>query len=201
MDRIFPYAFPKLRIDLFLASDGGDHDGIQAHVKDLVRRIHGEAVESLPMLAFVVVSVAFLVIKETGSNDTEPGSPAPTNDVPAASEDTQGDKVLVYYFHGNTRCPTCRRIETFARDAVNTAFASQLTSGSIEWHAVNLDEEANKHFVDDYQLTTRSVVLVRMANGVRAEWKNLDRIWDLVGKENEFKQYVIAETTAYTEPE
>ena len=33
-------------------------------------------------------------------------------------------RVLVYYFHGTTRCATCRTIEAYAHETVTTAFAA-----------------------------------------------------------------------------
>lgn len=47
------------------------------------------------------------------------------------AEDSQaeGMKVTAYYFHGSTRCTTCRKIEAFSREAVQTGFSEALKTG------------------------------------------------------------------------
>jgi hypothetical protein len=103
-------------------------------------------------------------------------------------------KVVVYYFHGNTRCITCRKIESFARSAIESGFAAEQKSGRIEFRAVNVEEANNEHFVQDYQLVTRSVVLSRIRNGKQDTWKNLDQVWTLVRDPDAFNRYVVDET-------
>ena len=55
----------------------------------------------------------------------------------------------VYYHHGNVRCPTCRTIEGYAQEAVQTGFAAELESGKIEWQVVNCEQSGNEHFPTD----------------------------------------------------
>src|SRR5512139_2969587 len=78
----------------------------------------------------------------------------------AAVAPTAAAGIRVYYFHGTTRCATCKTIEAYAHETVASAFAPDLKAGSLEWRTVNVDESANRHFVRDYQLYTRSVVIV-----------------------------------------
>lgn len=106
-------------------------------------------------------------------------------------------KVVVYYFHGNTRCFTCRAIENFSRAAVGNGFPDELQNGRLEFLAVNIEEPANEHFVRDYQLVTRSLVLVRYSDGKQLKWKNLDRVWELVRDNDAFARYVQAETRQF----
>jgi hypothetical protein len=79
--------------------------------------------------------------------------------IAADDRNTPDSKVVVYYFHGSTRCVTCRAIENFSRAAVGNAFPDEIQKGRLEFQAINVEEPANEHFVDDYQLVTRSVVL------------------------------------------
>lgn len=51
---------------------------------------------------------------------------------------TSGERVIAYYFHTATRCPTCRAIESHVRDAV----AAQVDVGVVEMRAVNYEEPA-----------------------------------------------------------
>ena len=114
--------------------------------------------------------------------------------VPAAVP-TATPKAVVYYFHATTRCATCRTIEAYAHETVASAFAADLATGSLEWQAVNVDEPANRHFIRDFQLYTRSVVVVDAKNPKR--YKVLDRVWQLVRDKAAFQSYVEQEIRAF----
>ena len=103
--------------------------------------------------------------------------------------------VRVYYFHGATRCATCKTIEAYAHETVAAAFAPELKAGSLEWAVVNVDEPANQHFTRDFQLYTRSVVVVDAKDPKR--FKVLDRVWQLVGDKAAFQKYVEQEIRAF----
>ena len=64
---------------------------------------------------------------------------------------------------------------------------------------MNVEEPANEHFVEDYQLTASALVLVDTQDGEQEEWRDLERVWELVGDELEFKAYVEAEALAFLE--
>jgi hypothetical protein len=161
------------------------------------------------LLLFVMGSVVYLIVKETGrqKNDTRETSEGPMVDTASPnlgennvhSDKELEHKVLVYYFHGNMRCLTCRKFEVYAHEALQTTFANELESGKLEWYLVNVDEPSNEHFIQDYGITTRSLVVVDVRNGRQREWKNLQRIWDLVENKREFLRYVREETQAYLE--
>ena len=63
--------------------------------------------------------------------------------------------IVAYYFHGNFRCPTCKKIEQYSRESIEFNFPNQLKSGALVFQPVNIDEPKNQHFVQDYQLVTR----------------------------------------------
>ncbi len=102
---------------------------------------------------------------------------------------------LVYYFHATTRCATCRTIEAYARETVTGAFGADLVARRLEWQAVNVDEPANQHFIRDFQLYTRSVVVVDAKDPRR--YKVLDRVWQLVRDKATFQKYVEQEIRAF----
>ncbi|NMC44724.1 MAG: hypothetical protein GYA46_12465 [candidate division Zixibacteria bacterium] len=104
--------------------------------------------------------------------------------------DTPAPKIIAYYFHGIRRCPTCRKLEAYSQEAVQTGFAEELKTGKMEWRVVNIEESPNEHYEKDYQLYTKSVILSRVENGKEAAWKNLDRIWELVGDKEAFVKYI-----------
>jgi len=104
---------------------------------------------------------------------------------------------VVYYFHGTARCPTCRKFESFSSEALREAFAEALKDGRLEWRVVNIEEPDNEHFVSDYQLYSKSIVIVKIQDGKQIAWKNLKRIWELVRDKEAFMQYVKDEVSSY----
>ena len=106
-------------------------------------------------------------------------------------------KTIVYYFHGNMRCRTCNKIEAFTKEAINSGFVKELADGLLEIRVVNTDNSENEHFIKDFQLTNRSVVLVRNVGDKQKKWKNLDRIWLLVRKKEAFQSYISDELRVF----
>ena len=92
------------------------------------------------------------------------------------------DGVVAFYFHGTMRCVTCKKLEAYSREAFE--------GSGIALQVVNTDLPENRHFVDDFQLVTRSLVLAEYRSGQIARWSNLERIWELVGEEQVYLDYV-----------
>jgi len=105
--------------------------------------------------------------------------------------------VIAYYFHGNYRCQTCTTLERLSRQAINEKFANELKSGQLEFKSVNVDESPNQHFIADFGLYTKSLVLVEMKDGRVARHKNLGKIWTLWRDEPAFEKYVQDEVSAF----
>ena len=149
---------------------------------------------------FVVVSVLAGVARVGGK---EPAPPATRPETPpagsAAAADAASHVVRVYYFRTNTRCASCRKIEAYTDGAVRRAFAREIEDGRLAWQVVNVQEPGNEHFIREYQLAAKSVVVVDVADGRQARWKNLDRIWRLLGDEPTFARYVEEEVRQYLE--
>jgi hypothetical protein len=108
-------------------------------------------------------------------------------------------KVVAYYFHTTYRCSSCKKIEAYSREAIESGFAKELKEGKLQWCAVNVDERTNRHFIQDYQLFSKSLVLVKMKDGKQAEWKNLVKVWQLLGNREGFLRYVQVELRSYLE--
>jgi hypothetical protein len=105
--------------------------------------------------------------------------------------DPDGDvKVIAYYFHGTRRCATCKKLEAYSKQAIEDGFTEQLENGVLVFKAVNTDEKENEHFIDDYKLYTKALILSKVKDGEEVEWVNLDKIWKLVGNEDKYKAYV-----------
>lgn len=114
---------------------------------------------------------------------------------PAASNAAVADagsraRVIAYYFHVTVRCPTCRAIEAYSKEAIEKGFPADLKNGTIEWRLVNVQLPENRHYIKDYRLFTRSLVLVKVRDGQHVEWRNLEKVWELVGDKAQFEKYV-----------
>ncbi len=159
------------------------------------------------LLLFVGASVAYLAVTEIRQRTT--AAPATQSAVPlegAATEAGSGQEpdtsetpstVIAYYFHGTRRCKTCLTIEAYTDESLRAGFPQELETGGLTWRVVNIDEPENEHFVREFELITRSVVLVEAQNGKMEKWKNLDKVWKLVGNKEAFVAYIQKETTDY----
>ena len=148
------------------------------------------------LLLFVAASVVYLVV---GEFRKPPTAPAASHEAPTetARLDTKQAKVVAYYFHGNFRCVSCRKLESLAHEAVINAFAEEIKRGDLQWRAVNVEQRENEHFISDYRLFSRSLVLVKFKNGEQVEYKNLIKAWELLGDDAALKNYVRLEVRSY----
>lgn len=107
------------------------------------------------------------------------------------------NKVVAYYFHGNFRCYSCRFIEENTGSALKEYFDNQLKSGEVVFKHINVEEKENRHFVDDYQLYTKSVILSLVKDGKEVKWKNLDKVWQLLRNKDRFYEYIKTEAEKF----
>ncbi len=106
-------------------------------------------------------------------------------------------KVIAYYFHTNTRCSTCMKIEAYSKEAIEQGFPEELKKGVLEMRIVNYENPANRHYIKDYKLVSKSLVLVNTVNGKQTEWTNLKLVWQLTGRKDAFLNYVRKEVRSY----
>jgi len=167
------------------------------------------------LLVFVLVSLGVFVANETGRHSaladqqeatptqvpasTQRTSQETTAAVPAIANAGRGEasRVIAYYFHNTSRCPTCLKIEQTAREAMEEVFAEDFASGRLVWHSLDMEKPENEHFVYDYELAMPSLVLVLMVEEAEIDWKRLDDTWTLIRDEDKFVNYVVEETKGY----
>ena len=116
---------------------------------------------------------------------------------PACAQQAPTAKVIAYYFHASFRCPTCQKLEKYSKEAIETNFRDALASGKLEFKAVNVEDKGNEHFVNDYQLYTKSLVVSLIENGRETKSKNLTKIWDYAGDKQKFFDYVTSEINSF----
>jgi len=114
-----------------------------------------------------------------------------------AAEGKPAGKVTAYYFHGTFRCYTCTNMEKYSREAIKASFKDALASGNFEFKAINVEESGNEHFVNDYQLYTKSLILSLVKDGKEIKSKNLDKIWEYSRNKQRFIDYVTDEITGF----
>jgi len=115
----------------------------------------------------------------------------------ASAEQASTPKVIAYYFHGTFRCPTCHKLEQYSKEAIESNFKDAIASGRLEFKVVNVEEKGNEHFVNDYQLYTKSLVISLVQGGKEVKSKNLAKIWDYVGNKQKFFDYLISEINSF----
>jgi hypothetical protein len=151
----------------------------------------------IPRMGLIVaVALAAWTLQGAGAFPPMAEDKAPP---PAAASPGSAHLVRVYYFHGNARCVSCRKIEALAGEAVRAAYAEEMKQGKVEWLVVNVEEPSNKHFIQDYKLYTKSLVVVDLVDGTQVRWKNLERIWELLREDEAFRRYVQGEVRSYLE--
>ena len=107
------------------------------------------------------------------------------------------NKVIAYYFHGNMRCPTCHKMEEYAKETIDVNFASELSSGKLAFKVVNVEKKENEHFVNEYQLYTKSLIVSLVKGGKEVKSKNLTKIWEYVRNKNTYSDYVNNEIATF----
>ncbi|MFC1709789.1 nitrophenyl compound nitroreductase subunit ArsF family protein [Candidatus Omnitrophota bacterium] len=106
-------------------------------------------------------------------------------------------KIIAYYFHGNARCATCHKMEQYAEEAIEENFKDELANGLLIFKAVNVEEEENEHFTNDYQLYTKALIISHVKDGKEMQHKNLMKIWEYVRDKKKFSNYVTTEINDY----
>ncbi len=149
------------------------------------------------LLIFVAGSLAYMVTKESKNkpSDKDNNSVMLTEKSESQiadylSSDSTDNRLIVYYFHGDVRCPTCHKLESYAKESLDTYFANEIASNRISWKPVNIDKNENSHYVRDYNLITKSIILSKVSDGKEVEWKNLDKIWQEVHDKEGYLQYI-----------
>jgi hypothetical protein len=130
---------------------------------------------------------------QTSQAEANTGSSAET----AKKPDTA--KFTVYYFTGKARCASCYKIENYTKESVEKNFAKELKAGTMVFKMVDIDEPEFSHFIKDYNLFTKSVVVSKVVGGKETAWKNLEKVWSLLNNQETFMAYIRDEIKAFME--
>lgn len=163
---------------------------------------------TIVLILFVLASIVFLAAKELkqkpvaadrGSEQTrnQPQAQTPNQNQAQSQPKTITDKTVVYYFRTNVRCVKCKKFESYTQQVIDDQFSEQVKTGELEWKVVNVEVPGNEHFINDYKLVTKSIILSEVKDGEETEYKNLDKIWVLVDDETAFKNYITNQITEF----
>lgn len=148
------------------------------------------------LLLFVALAL-FRAISEEGTSAYQEGEPdldvvhsAPLH-IPE-----RGKHVVVYYFHTSFRCASCLTIEKTARQVVTEQFARELSNGHLQFAAVDVEKAHNRHYIQDYQLVSKSLVLAEYRDGKEVRFKNLQGIWEQTSREG-LRDYIAHEISDF----
>lgn len=108
-----------------------------------------------------------------------------------------GNQVVMTYFRGGIRCPSCKKIEALTTETAEKELSKDLASGRLIFRVIDLDEPQNHHFESDYQLTSKSVVLGYYHDGEEKKWANMEKVWDFLDEPETFRAYLAKPIQAY----
>lgn len=155
-------------------------------------------VVSVVLLAFVAASVGALL---SGRADRAPNGASAEPSKDAASEvvaaDVEDARVVAYYFHGAARCATCLSIERTAREVLERDLAASFANGDIAWKTLDYERPENEHFAREFELTGATLVLVRNGEDRVERWDRLERVWEFIGDDAAFRDYVLGQARDY----
>ena len=143
--------------------------------------------------------VACNASSSTKAEQSDPISPASTIDKPKndAGVNTKPDKVVVYYFHGDRRCKTCLGIQSAIQQTIKERFADETANGLVEFLEVNIDQEENKPFVKEFELSFSTLVVAAKDGSNTVKWENCQQVWEHAHNHPILMDYAEARIRAY----
>ncbi len=156
------------------------------------------------LMGFVALSLCVAIYKAASAPGKPQAAPAGTAAVqpvavkpaapPVVVKKITEKTAVVYYFYTNTRCSSCKTIEAYTREAVEKNFSAPYKGWDVVFKGVNLDEQPNAHFKQDYWLNSKSVVVQKFSGDKALKWGKLEEVWQLLGDKDAFLNYVTAGT-------
>jgi len=143
------------------------------------------------LIAFVIMICSIFGGFTAAADQSEPET--------AESVSNESPQFIAYYFYTSKRCASCYRLEQWSETAIKDHFKKAIESGRLQWKTVKVDKPENEHFTKDFNLYTKSLVIVEQNDGETVRWKNLDKVWQLLRNKDKYFDYVTTETKAFME--
>jgi ABC-type glycerol-3-phosphate transport system substrate-binding protein len=100
--------------------------------------------------------------------------------------------VTVTYFTTDARCVSCRKIEDYTKLAVDRTLEDQTMADAIHFQTINVDFPENQHFIADYDIAFKTVVISYLDADGKQQWQKMDRVWELLSDPIAFQGYLHA---------
>jgi hypothetical protein len=136
------------------------------------------------LLVVVAGSVAIYALQRSGQ------PPATTDGPTTTVANTTAAAVVITYFTTDVRCESCRKIEALSRQAIDGGFPQEVAGGAVVFRVVNTDRPEHRHYVDDYEITNKTVIISHQVDGRESGWTNRQDVWLLLDEPSEFFNYV-----------
>jgi len=136
------------------------------------------------LLGFVLVTIGFAMGRRTAPVPVGPE----TDRLPPAM--AGGSQVVVYAAHMTFRCPECTQIEWLARELVEREFAAELADGRLVFRTI--DYMRDTVFARTYNISSSTIVVVRLEDGEEQTFQRLDEVWTKLGNRDDYFAYVRA---------
>ena len=89
------------------------------------------------------------------------------------------NQVVVYYFHRKFRCQSCEVLETTLQKTLQVTYSDHFGAGRLAMCVINVDDPENRHYLEQFEILSNSVVIVEKRGGAVHRFKNLEAIWDV----------------------
>lgn len=122
--------------------------------------------------------------------------PSPVSLLPEVA----GHQVVVTYFISGARCESCQKIEALCRETVAQDFAAESASHHVVFRVIDTGDPANAHYISDYQLTSKIVILSHRVASKETEWMAMEKVWDLLEDPAAFHAYLASPIRKYLTP-
>lgn len=86
-----------------------------------------------------------------------------TNTETNTASDEIKDHVELVYFHGKQRCISCRAIEEYSKEVVDSLNATGIPASELSFRVVDINQ--NEALADSYEVTASSLFLVKYDKG------------------------------------
>ncbi len=101
------------------------------------------------------IGLMLLVLMTSQFNMNIFASKLVNNDLAFAPEEKS---VEVYYFHYSRRCATCEAVENETKNAIEENFLDLMKDGRVTFMLVNIEEEANRTLVDEFEIGSQTLM-------------------------------------------
>ncbi len=145
---------------------------------------------TIVLLLFVVGTVGYAITKKLGEAE-----------VKSEAEVKTKAAFVVFYFHGAKRCETCKKMEVWAREAVDQELSAELNSGDIEWRVVDISRPENEAIAVEFGVSYSNVAIAQVSEGALTRHKVLEQIWSLVDDKDAYLHYVTDELRKFMSSE